>query len=173
MLTVDVKSELYQRSLHSVGTLSRLCTPRLFPMVTMTNTIDMTISLPQDLHEHLQRVARATGQSLPELLVQILRGCAPPDWSLAPAELQDELAALHSLDDEELAQIARSERSAGEVTRHEGLQEKNVDRSLTASEQAELAALEAAADRFAWRKSHAAALLRWRGLLPAPPSHEV
>lgn len=173
MLTVDVKSKLYQRSLHSVGTLSRLCTPRLFPMVTMTNTIDMTISLPQDLHEHLQRVARATGQSLPELLVQILRGGAPPDWSLAPAELQDELAALYSLDDEELAQLARSERSAGEVTRHEGLQEKNVDRSLTASEQAELAALEAAADRFAWRKSHAAALLRWRGLLPAPPSHEV
>lgn len=129
----------------------------------MTNTVEVTLSLPQDLHEHLQRVAQAAGQSLPDLLVLILCGGAPPDWSQAPAELQGELAALYSLDDEELAQIARSERSAGEVTRHEGLQEKNVDRSLTASEQAELAALEAAADRFAWRKSYAIALLRWRG----------
>lgn len=142
-------------------------------IITLTNTVEVTLSLPEDLHEHLQRVARAAGQSLPELLVQILRGGAPPDWSQAPAELQGELAALYSLDDEELVQIARSERSAGEVTRHEGLQEKNVDRSLTASEQAELAALEAAADRFAWRKSHAIALLRWRGLSPMPPSHEV
>lgn len=142
-------------------------------IITLTNTVEVTLSLPEDIHKHLQRVARAAGQSLPELLVQILRGGAPPDWSQAPAELQGELAALYSLDDEELVQIARSERSAGEVTRHEGLQEKNVDRSLTASEQAELAALEAAADRFAWRKSHAIALLRWRGLSPMPPSHEV
>ncbi len=134
----------------------------------MTNTVEVTLSLPPDLHKHLQRVAQATGQSLPDLLVQILRAGAPPDWTRAPAELQGELAALHALDDAELAEIARSERSAGEVTRHEGLQEKNVDRSLTASERAELAALEAAADRFAWRKSHAIALLRWRGFEQKP-----
>ena len=75
--------------------------------MSMTNTVEVTLSLPQDLHEHVQRVARATGQSLPDLLLKILRDGAPPDWTRAPAELQDELAALHSLDDEELAQIAR------------------------------------------------------------------
>ena len=135
-------------------------------MVTMPNTIDVSISLPQDLYEHLQSVAQAADQPLPDLLVQILRAGAPPDWTQAPAALQDELAALHALDDADLAEIAQSERSAGEVTRHEGLQEKNVDRALSASERAELAALEAAADRFAWRRNHAIALLRWRGQQP-------
>ena len=132
------------------------------------NMIEVTLSLPQSLYDHLQHMAQAANQPLPDLLVQILRAGAPPDWTRAPAELQGELAALHALDDAELAEIARSERSAGEVTRHEGLQEKNVDRSLTASERAELAALEAAADRFAWRKSHAIALLRWRGFEQKP-----
>ena len=130
------------------------------------NTIVVTLSLPQNLYDHLQRVAQAADQSLPDLLVQILRAGAPPDWTQAPAERRDELAALHALDDADLAKIAQSERSAGEVTRHEGLQEKNVDRALSASERAELAALEAAADRFAWRRNHASALLRWRGQQP-------
>jgi len=127
------------------------------------NTIEVTLSLPQDLYDHLQRVAQAADQPLPDLLVHILRAGTPPDWTQAPAEFRDELAALHTLDDADLAEIAQSERSAGEVTRHEGLQEKNVDRALSASERAELAALEAAADHFAWRKNHAIALLRWRG----------
>ena len=130
------------------------------------NTIVVTLSLPQNLYDHLQRVAQAADQSLPDLLVQILRAGAPPDWTQAPAELQAELAALHALDDAELAEIAQGERSAGEVTRHEGLQEKNVDRALNASERAELAALESSADRFSWRKSYAAALLRWHGQRP-------
>ncbi len=130
------------------------------------NMIEVSLSLPQDLYDHLQRVAQAANQPLPDLLVQILRTGAPPDWTQAPAELQAELAALHALDDAELAEVAQSERSAGEVTRHEGLQEKNVDRALNASERAELAALEAAADHFAWRKSQAFALLRWRAQQP-------
>lgn len=132
----------------------------------LMNMIEVTLSLPQDLHERLQRVAQAANQPLPDLLVQILRAGSPPDWTQAPAELQSELAALHALDDAELAEIAQGERSAGEVTRHEGLQEKNVDRALNTSERAELAALEASADRFAWRKSHATALLLWRAQQP-------
>lgn len=125
--------------------------------------IETTLSLPEDLYHHLVRIAQATDQALPDLLLSVIRAGGPPDWTQAPAAFQAELAALYALGDAELAEIAGSERSAGEVTRHEGLQEKNVDRALTASEQAELAALEVAAERFAWRKSHADALLRWRG----------
>ena len=88
---------------------------------------------------------------------------SPLDRSQAPAEFQDDLAALATLDDDALWEIARSQLSAGDVTRLEWLQEENADNALTGSERAELAARTAEADRFMRRKACAADLLQRRG----------
>ena len=69
---------------------------------------------------------------------------------------------LHQLDDAELVAIAEGEMSAGDVTRLQWLLEENADSALTTSERAELAARLAAAEQFARRKDHAAAILAQR-----------
>ncbi|MFZ1768938.1 MAG: hypothetical protein WAU00_07060, partial [Caldilinea sp.] len=62
-----------------------------------------------------------------------------------------------------LWRIARSQRSAGDVTRLEWLLEEQADNALRGSERLELEARMAAADVFLRRKAYAAALLQQRG----------
>jgi hypothetical protein len=73
-----------------------------------------------------------------------------------------DLAALQQLGDAELSAIAQNEMSAGDVTRLQWLLEENADNALTGSERAELAARLAAAEQFAQRREHAAAILAGR-----------
>ena len=124
---------------------------------------DIMLPLPEDLYLRLEQTARATKQSLTDMLVRAVRAGIPPDWSQAPAEFQADLAALDRLDDDSLWRIARSQRSEADAGHLKGLLEKNADDALTASERLELDAQVAEADRFMLRKAHAAALLQWRG----------
>ncbi len=124
---------------------------------------DIVLPLPEDLYVRLEQTARATKQSLTDLLVRAVRAGSPPDWSQAPAEFQADLAALDRLDDNSLWRIARSQRSEADAGRLQELLEKNADDALTAGERLELDAQVAEADRFMLRKAHAAALLQWRG----------
>ena len=124
---------------------------------------DIVLPLPEDLYVRLEQTARATKQSLTDLLVRAVRTGSPPDWSQAPAEFQADLAALDRLDDDSLWRIARSQRSEADAGRLQELLEKNADDALTAGERLELDAQVAEADRFMLRKAHAAALLQWRG----------
>ena len=124
---------------------------------------DIVLPLPEDLYVRLEQTARATKQSLTDLLVRAVRNGSPPDWSQAPAEFQADLAALDRLDDDSLWRIARSQRSEADAGRLQELLEKNADDALTAGERLELDAQVAEADRFMLRKAHAAALLQWRG----------
>ena len=94
-----------------------------------------------------------------------------PDWPQTPAELQTDLIALDELDDAALWRLARSQPSAGEVTRLEWLLEEQGDCALSASERLELAARLAATDRFMRARAHAAALLQRRGHA-VPPFEE-
>lgn len=124
---------------------------------------DITLQLPEDLYLRLEQTARATRQSLTDVLVHAVRAGSPPDWSQAPAAFQADLAALDRLGDNTLWRIARGQRSKDESARLQDLLEKNADDALTAAEQLELDAQVAAADRYMLRKAHAAALLQWRG----------
>ena len=124
---------------------------------------DIVLPLPEDLYVRLEQTARATKQSLTDLLVRAVRTGSPPDWSQAPAEFQADLAALDRLDDDSLWRIARSQRSEADAGRLQELLEKNADDALTPGERLELDAQVAEADRFMLRKAHAAALLQWRG----------
>lgn len=124
---------------------------------------DVVLPLPEDLYLRLEQTARATRQSLTDMLLQAVRAGSPPDWSQAPAEFQADLAALDRLDDSTLWRIARSQRNETETARLIELLEKNAADALTAAERLELDAEVAEADLFMLRKAHAAALLVWRG----------
>ncbi|MCB9117276.1 MAG: hypothetical protein H6639_20215 [Caldilineaceae bacterium] len=124
---------------------------------------DILLPLPEDLYLRLEQTARATSQSLTDLLVHAIRAGSPPDWSQAPAEFQADLAALDRMEDAALWQIARAQRTDAETAQLATLLEKNADGALTAEETLELEQCVAAADRFMLRKAHAAALLQWRG----------
>lgn len=124
---------------------------------------DVVLPLPEDLYVRLEQTARATRQSLTDMLLRSLRAGSPPDWAQAPAEFQADLAALDRLNDDALWRIARSQRNDADAALLQELLEKNAGDELTAAEQLELAAQVAEADRFMLRKAHAAALLQWRG----------
>lgn len=76
---------------------------------------DIVLPLPEDLYVRLEQTARATKQSLTDLLVRAVRTGSPPDWLQAPAEFQADLAALDRLDDDSLWRIARSQRSEADA----------------------------------------------------------
>ena len=124
---------------------------------------DIVLPLPEDLYLRLEQTARATKQSLTDVLVRAVRTGSPPDWSQAPAAFQADLAALDRLSDDALWRIARSQRSEADVARLQALLEGNADDTLSAAERLELDAQVTEADRFMLRKVHAAALLQWRG----------
>ena len=124
---------------------------------------DVVLPLPEDLYVRLEQTARATRQSLTDMLLRSLRAGSPPDWAQAPAEFQADLAALDRLNDDALWRIARSQRNDADAALLQELLEKNAADVLTAAERLELVAQVAEADRFMLRKAHAAALLQWRG----------
>ena len=123
----------------------------------------VTIQLPENLYRRLVDNARATQRSLEEVMLHALRVGSPPTWEDTPAEFQADLAALDSLDDDALWEIARSRLSDAEMERYDALLEKSKRGILDDAERLELNRLRDEADRFMLRKAQAAVLLRWRG----------
>ncbi len=134
------------------------------------NTI--TISLPETLYSRLEQAAQATQQSLPDVVLRAVQMGSPPSWYDAPAEHQLALAAMDRLPDDALWDVARSQIGEDEMGRYELLLDRQSEGVLAAVEMEELAMLRTAANRFMLRKAHAAALLKWRGLL-VPPAHQL
>jgi len=133
----------------------------------MTNQ-NITLSLPEHLYVRLQKVAQATQQSLPEVLLYAVQVGSPPDWEDVPVEFQADLAALDRLNDDALWHIARSQQTDADMEQYQDLLEKNASDAITEAERLELTELRIAADRFMLRKAHTVALLRWRGHLIPP-----
>lgn len=126
-------------------------------------TQEITLSLPEDLYVRLKQIARATQQSMTEVLLHAVEVGTPPGWDDIPAEYQADLAALDRLDDTVLWQIARSQQGEEEMEQYETLLSKKADDTMTATDRERLAQLRYETNRFMLRKAHAAALLRWRG----------
>lgn len=123
----------------------------------------VTVQLPESLYIRLQQTARATKQSLDEVLLRAVQVGSPPSWETAPAEFQADLAALDRLDDASLWRIARSRQTEAAMQRYQELLDKNANNTISTVEREELAQLRLEADRQMLRKAHAAALLQWRG----------
>ena len=120
---------------------------------------DIVLPLPENLYLRLEQTARATKQSLTDVLVRTVAD--PPDWSQAPATFQADLAVLNRLFRRLLARFTQPAhrsrcRSASSIVGRERR------RCPDADERLELDAQVTEADRFMLRKVHAATLLRAR-----------
>ena len=135
-------------------------------------TQSVTLPIPEHLYLRFEQVAKATQQSVTDVLLHAVEVGSPPDWDDVPAEFQADLAALDRQSDKALWQIARSQQSEAEMDRYEDLLHNNANDTLTPAERDELTRLRREADRFMLRKAHAAALLRWRGY-QLPPADKL
>lgn len=123
----------------------------------------VTLQIPEPLYQRLIATANAIHQPVEIVMLRALEVGSPSAWDDVPPQFQAELASLDRLPDNLLWEIARSRKSATEMTRYEELLDINQERLLSASEQVELDSLRNEADRFMLRKAQSAALLRWRG----------
>ncbi|NET55915.1 MAG: hypothetical protein F6K47_07015 [Symploca sp. SIO2E6] len=133
----------------------------------MSETI--TLQVPETIYQRLADTARATNRPLEDILLQVLEVGSPPQWTDVPEAFQKDLAALDSLENDALWQIAYSQMSDNIPVQLDALLEPQHSHPLTADEQKTLENLQTEADRFMLRKAQAAAILRWRGFHVPPP----
>lgn len=122
----------------------------------------ITLTLPDDVLQPVQRVAQATKQSVEELLVTALQAALPTLEGLPPDVIQD-LTALESLNDQALWQVMLETVPLDHQHQLHDLLARNQEGTLTDSEREQLAILQQQADLVMLRKARAAVLLRFRG----------
>ncbi len=131
-----------------------------------TDTI--TIHLPDDLHQRLERLAHLTGQPVEGLIVRTLSSNLPPlPEDLSPAT-RDALQALERLDNTELLQLTYAKLPDDQYEQLTMLREQRREGELTPKEEAALNRLIEAADLLTLQKAYAAVLLKWRGQQLSP-----
>jgi hypothetical protein len=126
----------------------------------MPQTIALT--LPDHVLQPVQRLAQATKQSVEELLVTALQAALPTLEGL-PSDVMQHLVALESLDDQALWQVMLETVPRDQQHQLHDLLSRNQAGVLTASEHAQLVALQQQADLVMLRKARAAVLMRFRG----------
>ncbi len=123
----------------------------------------VAIQMPQPLYHRLERLSELTRRPIENLVVQTLDANVPSLPGDLSQEMQDDLLALESLDDESLWQVARSVVSPEQQAQHSLLLERNRQGSITEQELATLTRLSQKADQLMLRKAYAYVLLKWRG----------
>lgn len=122
----------------------------------------VTLHLPEDLYQRLQRVARLTYRSVEEVVVTTIIATlvAPPDL---PSELADELAAMRLLSDDALWAAAQPSLSPAEAHRLKQINHTAGERPLSHSEAVEQETLLKAYHHSILRRAQALAILAQRG----------
>jgi hypothetical protein len=122
----------------------------------------LTLTLPDEVLEAVQRVAQATKQSVEEVLVTALQAALPTLEGLPPDVLHG-LSALESLNDQDLWQVMLETVPLDQQHKLHDLLSRHQAGVLTDSEREQLAILQHQADLVMLRKARAAVLLRFRG----------
>lgn len=122
----------------------------------------LTIYLPDSLFKEVQRIARATGRAMEDILVCAATTRLPTSKGL-PEEVADELASLELLNAVSLQEVMRSEMPPPLERRLCELLIQQQASSVEADTPPELEMLLNAADRLLLRKARAALLLRLQG----------
>ncbi len=122
----------------------------------------ITLTLPDNVLQPMQRVAQATKQSVEELLVTALQAALPTLEGLPPEVVQP-LIALESLDDQALWRVMLETVPLDQQHRLHDLLIYNQAGRLTDAEREQLTILQQQADLVMLRKARAAVLLRFRG----------
>jgi plasmid stability protein len=123
----------------------------------------VTIALPDDLYDRLERRAAATRQSIADEVLQLLAAAVPAADERLPSELEAELARMEELDDVALQRAARSSLAIRKARRLESLHFKVQAGGLTEAEQQDERALVRAYQRALLIRAQALALLKQRG----------
>jgi hypothetical protein len=121
----------------------------------------IAIHMPAPLYQRLQRLAKVTRRPLENVVVQTLDANVPALPENLPQSVQEELAALEMLEDEELWEIA--EGTYDKQQEYGRLLEKNDRETLTDVERVQLKKHYDAVNRLTLRKAYAYVLLKWRG----------
>jgi hypothetical protein len=126
----------------------------------MSQTV--TLNLPDDFIQPLERAMRATNQPLEKLLLTALQNALPPLEGL-PADVIADLEELELLDDEELRRVLLETVPKKTQKRISNLLTRQQTPPLNEDAATQLAALQKQADLVMLRKARAAVLLRFRG----------
>lgn len=125
------------------------------------NTV--SIQVPQDIYQRLERLASLTNQPLETLVVQTLNAGLPPLPDDLPITMRDALQALEQLDAHALEQVVREWMPETQIQQFEELRERQRAGNLTPLDAQTLDALKHNADLRMLRKAYAAVLLKLRG----------
>lgn len=127
------------------------------------STATITLEIPENLYQRFVKTANATKRPLEDIILQVLKIGSPPILDDIPEQYRAELIDLEQQNDEYLWQIAKNKKTHQDLEKYEHLLAKNKEALLTQEEQLELSNLRHESDVFMLRKTHAVALLHWRG----------
>jgi len=122
----------------------------------------ITLEVPDNFYEPLQRIAKATQNSIEMVLMTALQTSLPSLEGL-PVDLKQALIQLESLDNSSLRQFLLKTVPLPYQQELETLLHHNQVRSLSPIEQERLTFLQHMVDKTALQKARAAVLLRFRG----------
>ncbi len=122
----------------------------------------ITLEVPDNFYEPLQRIAKATQNSIEMVLMTALQASLPSLEGL-PHDLKQALILLESLDNGSLRQYLLKTVPIQYQQELETLLHHNKLRSLSLMEQERLIFLQNMVDKIALQKARAAVLLRFRG----------
>lgn len=123
----------------------------------------VTVELPDELYERLQRRAVEAQRSLGDEVVLVLATAVPGDGDRLPPDLERELAHLEELDDASLWKKAQARLPARTAKRMQALQFKRQREGLSGDERQAEIALADEYDRHMLIRSKALLLLKQRG----------
>jgi hypothetical protein len=123
----------------------------------------ITLNLPDNFAQPLQRVALAARLPVEQLLLRALQATLPPLDNDLPPAMRENLTALETLDDARLWRVLRETVPARAAAKLHKLLAEQQERPLDEGEQSALARLQEQADLVMLRKARAAVLLRFRG----------
>ena len=126
----------------------------------------ITLSLPNDIYQRFQHVAKAVQRPLEDIVFQTIQGNLPPSVGAVrepplPKEWDRE-ASLQRRSSQALSTIVKEPLSPEQWERHQDLLYQNQTSGLNDSELEELAHLRKETDRFVFRRSYALALHKRR-----------
>jgi hypothetical protein len=123
---------------------------------------EVTLRLPREIFEQIQRAAATAHRSVDEVLVEAVIAAAPGSGTV-PAEAQPALAQMAYLNDASLWQAARATMSADQRDRLQELHDSQQRGTLTDEQQAEERALLELYRATVLLRARAALLLKQRG----------
>lgn len=122
----------------------------------------LTLTLPDNLYQPVDRVARAINKPVEAVLIDAIRSSLPPLDGL-PDDLAEEITELENMDNDSLRHALYETVPADQQKRLESFLRKNRTGVLSTADQKQLDALQKSADLVMLRKARAAVLLRFRG----------